>query len=480
MPIEALWLATVVLVPLTFGPPGWLASFDVPRVALMCTLVALMLAALTLDGALRVMARGLPATTGWRERALGWLNAYPPRWTLAAAAATGLIAALSTLASATPSTALWGFEQGDEGRSLLTTAGLLALFFAIALRLRSERMAWRLVAALGLVTAAAAGYVVAQGLGMDPFELIRFKPGRLVGSFGNPIFAGAALLMGLPMILAGTLAAAGWRFPSISLAVGGVAAGATAAAIALTMARGAWVGTAVAMAIFLAMGWRVLPRHTRRRLVVLAGASAAVALGLLIAIDDPRGGGTSLSATVDRAASIPAAASGGLSGREQIWKTSLQIAASRPWFAFEQGSEGSPVVLRHLLGYGPDSFPYVYPLREEPSLGSTTVTLNRDAHSQQVQMLVEQGVLGLLASLGMTLVPLAAGGYVLVRRSAAYPWRTRLLLLAVLSALAGRAAEQLAGVDKLADTLLSWVLLGLLVGLPWRRSQPPRSACWPP
>ena len=154
--------------------------------------------------------------------------------------------------------------------------------------------------------------------------------------------------------------------------------------------------------------------------------------------------------------------SGGLSGREQIWSTSLRLAASRPWFAFE---EGSPAVLRHLLGYGPDSFPAVYPLREEPSLREK-VRLTRDAHNQYINMLVEQGVLGLLVSLGLTLVPLATGGYVLVRRSAAYPWRTRLLLLGVLSALAGRAAEQLVGVDKLTDTLLSWALLGLLVGLP--------------
>ena len=384
------------------------------------------------------------------------------------AAATALITALSTASSAIPLTALWGFEQGGEGRSLLSTASVLALFFAIALRLRSARMAWRLVAAIGLVTAVAAGYVVIQGLEVDPFELIRLASGRVVGSFGNPIFAGAALLMGLPLILAGTLAAGGWRSPNIGLAVGAVAAGATAAAIALTMARGPWVGAAVAMVLFLAMGWRVLPRHALRRLVVLVGASAAVAFGLLIAIDDPRGGGTSLTATVERAASIPATASGGLSGRQQMWKTSLQIAVSRPWFTFE---EGSPVVLRHLLGYGPDSFPYVYPLRQQPSL-EKTVQLTGNAHNQYINMLVEQGVLGLLVSLGLTLVALATGGYVLVRRSAAYPWRTRLLLLAVLSALAGRAAEQLVGVDKLTDTLLFWVLLGLLVGLP----VPPPSA----
>ena len=37
VPIEVLWLAAVVLVPPTFGPPGWLASFDTPKIALMRT-----------------------------------------------------------------------------------------------------------------------------------------------------------------------------------------------------------------------------------------------------------------------------------------------------------------------------------------------------------------------------------------------------------------------------------------------------------
>ena len=72
-PIEALWLLTIVSVPLVFGPPGWLAFFEVPKIALMRTLVALILAAWTLDVALRVAARGLPAAAGWRERAAGWL-----------------------------------------------------------------------------------------------------------------------------------------------------------------------------------------------------------------------------------------------------------------------------------------------------------------------------------------------------------------------------------------------------------------------
>ena len=455
--IELLWLAAVVLVPLTFGPPDWSAFFDIPKVALMRTLAALILGAWTLEAALRVpVPRERLVSTDWPRHAIRWLNDYPPRWTIAAAAVLGVAALLSSVASAIPSTALWGYEQGRDGGSLLSIASVLTVFFAIALRLRSEQQAWRLVAAIAAGTTIASGYVLVQALGLDPFDLRRFLPGRVVGTFGNPIFAGAALLQGLPLVLAGAVVAgARWR-PRASLAVGAVAAGVTIAAIVLTLARGPWVGAAVAASSFLALGWRVLPRERRRWLLALAGAAAALALLLLAAIDG------SLGRALDRAGSIPAAAAGGLGGRDRIWDASLRLVATRPWFDFEAGA---PIATRHLLGYGPDSFLYVYPLRERP-VPDEAIRQTKAAHNQHVHAAVEQGVLGLLAALSVTFVPLIAGGYVLVRRSASYPWAHRLLLAALLSSVAGRAVEQLVGVAQLSDTLLHWAVLGLLVALP--------------
>ncbi|MEE8518177.1 MAG: O-antigen ligase family protein, partial [Dehalococcoidia bacterium] len=197
---------------------------------------------------------------------------------------------------------------------------------------------------------------------------------------------------------------------------------------------------------------------------MLTGAAALAVVLMLL----PSPAGTNGDAG-ERIASIPDALTSGLTGRTEIWSTSLELAAERPWFAFE---DGGPSYLRQLFGYGPDTFVYVYPLAQTPPQRET-ITLTRSGHNHYVHVLVEQGLLGLLGALGLTVVPLAAGGWLLLRRSAAYPLPYRLLLAAILAALAGRTVEQMVGISQLSDTLLHWGLLGALVALPRvARAQP--------
>ena len=389
-------------------------------------------------------------------------SAYPPRWVVIAAAGFFLVALLSTLASPIRTTALWGLEQGRDGQSLLSTASVLAVFVAIALRLRTPAQAWRLAGALAVGAFLSSLYVLFQAAGLDPFDLERFLPGRVVGSFGNPIFAGAALLQGVPFVLWSMVVLGGRDRRAAWLAATAVAFGVVMTAIALTLARGAWLGTGVALVGFALAAWRVVPWQQQRRMLAGVGAAAVVGVVVLLLVNAPRSGESALNATADRVGSVSSALGSGISGRADIWQASAEVAADRPWFAFD---DGGPAVLRHLLGYGPDSFVFVYPLREEPALGET-IRLTKDGHNQHVHAAVEQGLLGLLAALAVSLVPLGTGGYVLVRRSGAYPLETRLLLAALLAAMAGQAAEQLVGVAQLSDTLIYWAMLGLLVALP--------------
>jgi hypothetical protein len=217
---SVLWLSAIVLVPLTFGPPESFALFDVPKIALMRLIAAAIAGGVALDAALKL----------------------------------ALVAVLSTLASPMRSVALWGFEEGRDGQSLLSVASVLTIFFAVALRLRTPAQAWRLAAAIAATTILAALYVIAQAVGTDPFELDRFRL-RISGSFGNPIFAGAALLQGMPLIiLLATLAAARHRHPG-TIAVGALAIAIAASALALTLSRGPWVGCAVAVVLTAVALW---------------------------------------------------------------------------------------------------------------------------------------------------------------------------------------------------------------------------------
>ena len=449
--IEALWLVAVVLVPLTFGPPESFAFADVPKVALTRLLAVLIAAVWAVDIAIGVSTVGTGAMADWRGRLSGWLRAYPPRWTLVAAAFLLVVAALSAAVSPIRSVGLWGFEPGRDGQSLLNSASVLVVFFAVALRLRTRAQLWRLAGALAGGTLLASLYVVAQAASVDPFNAGALS-GGVAGSFGFPQAAGAALLLGLPVMAVLVLAWAAREQTQRRLTAGAVVVAIVVAALALTQARGPWAGALVALALLASAVWLVAPRRLAKQSLVALAASAALAAALVVPVypseqnDDSPPDGSSA----------------------QSWESSLDLAMSRPWFAFE---DGGPAAARHLLGYGPDAFVYVYPLGEQPALPedpdqAQIVVLTQDGPNQYVHAAVEQGVLGLLAALAVTVVPLAAGGWALVRRSAGYPWEIRLLLAALLASIAGWTVVQLSGVTQLSDSLIGWAVLGLLVALP--------------
>ena len=83
----------------------------------------------------------------------------------------------------------------------------------------------------------------------------------------------------------------------------------------------------------------------------------------------------------------------GLSFRTDIWKASAKLVIDRPWFEYEGLSNE---YLRPLVGYGPEMFKYTFPL--ESPLGG----LLSHAHNFILHHFVEQGVLGLFSSLGLS------------------------------------------------------------------------------
>ena len=192
---------------------------------------------------------------------------------------------------------------------------------------------------------------------------------------------------------------------------------------------------------------------TAGRPLALRGA-AIVGVALVIAgiglalIPTPKGKG-SLGATVDRLGSFAGTVGGGVSGRIKIWQTSAGIIASRPWF---EGDDGGPTVLRHLFGYGPDTFLYVYPLEMEPSQ-SSSIGLVKDGHNQWVHAAVELGIVGAVLLLAVAALPLLAGTHLLLFRSRSWAPTYRLIAAALLAALAGRGVEQLSGIAQISDAL---------------------------
>lgn len=128
----------------------------------------------------------------------------------------------------------------------------------------------RLLLAALWAAAAAAAYGLLQKAGLELFAGVRASgSGRLTGPQGDPVPFGACLLLFIPV------AAHFWRDRSPSRRAAARIAGAlVAAALALTLSRGAWLGAAAGLAVYLVLRGGPAPRKRTLALIALAAAAA--------------------------------------------------------------------------------------------------------------------------------------------------------------------------------------------------------------
>ena len=191
-----------------------------------------------------------------------------------------------------------------------------------------------------------------------------------------------------------------------------------------------------------------------KRLLKTVGAMFAVlavvaTIGLLFL--QPPEGAASVDSTFDRLGSFNGTLTGDASGRRDIWKASAGLLQNRPWF---EDQAGSSTLVRHLFGYGPDLFLYVYPL-EALLTHSEKIRLVKDAHNLWVNAAVETGVISALFLLLSAGIPGLGGAYSILSRWRQWPLAYRLLAIALVGSIAGHAVEQLAGVSQVSDAIIS-------------------------
>ena len=96
--------------------------------------------------------------------------------------------------------------------------------------------------------------------------------------------------------------------------------------------------------------------------------------------------------------------SGSFANRGPIWRGSWDLARNHPWYSFDELSFSW---LRPVIGYGPDLFRYTFLLVSQP-VDFNRIPLEPDhAHNYFVHQGVEQGLLGLVSSLGLFLTVFA-------------------------------------------------------------------------
>jgi O-antigen ligase len=310
------------------------------------------------------------------------------------------------------------------------------------------------------------GFQAFSGIGQEHFNWpVRedFHLGRSSGHLGNPIALGSFLVLTFPVAMGVMVALVRPKLSRLRwTAIAATLAFLYLYGTQLTLSRGPYLGMAAAIAALVAMSWFLRGRRAALDvglpIAVAAVGVTVLALGQLTPDDQvlaegdpayPRGEPT-LGERIVKERTVET--------RIEIWRASWQLLLARPVMA-EQ--DQMPALVRHMVGYGPETFRYALPFTASPDL---LQRLTSEAHNDFIHRAVENGALGLATFL---LVLFAAFRVLWIAGRRGRPGRLPVIVTIVIaSALAGRVVEQLTGVSRTSDVLIFWVLLGMVVASP--------------
>ena len=121
-------------------------------------------------------------------------------------------------------------------------------------------------------------------------------------------------------------------------------------------------------------------------------------------------------------------------------------------------------MLRALFGLGPDMYVYSYPLVGQPS---SWLRLVDHTHNYQLQVLMEQGFIGLIGFTSLTIF-LTMSVFAIVKR-----YRDKkssfdaigIIILALLPAMIGKMFELQTGVARVSDLAMTLALFGAVIAV---------------
>lgn len=428
---EVLWLVAAAAIPLAFSPWTYNA-FELPKTALLKAIVLLMGLATLIQ-----IIDGRESKRQERSPAI-------PRCLLWPALAFGGVAGLATAASVNPRVSLWGSYERQQG--LITLGAYLGLFLFTAANLRSRAQVRRLLAAIAWGSAPVIVYGLLQAAGTDPMDWHTDAASPVLSTIGRANFLGSYLVLVVPLT-AGLLFIARRRWPYALLIAGQVAC------LALTQARGAWIGLGAAAVVGL-LTWALARRNRRPALAALALLILGVAFVVLLNLPD--GPLTALARVpgLDRIATLAHTDEGSTAARLTIWQSTLPLITARPW-----------------LGYGPETMQPVFSRVFPPQLvyyqGRHT-TVDR-AHNLWLDLGMSTGLGGIVA-----FVALLAGFMWLIRRglrNGRDQWR-KAIWAALAAGIAGHLVDLQFGFDLTASATIFWLALALGASLDSAHDRP--------
>jgi len=393
---------------------------------------------------------------------LRWAGRNPAHWALVGAAVWAFAQVASTLLSPLPVISFFGGDEARSGYNLYDSISLLVLFLSVALRFRTRRSLELLAYTLIASGTIAAAFGIAQHFGWDPIGNNAGRT-RVIASFGNTLNFGAYMVMTIPATLAMVYGNQKNRGVLLAIIVG--ALGLQLAGLWFSGGRGPFVGAAASIGTFFIIAAAIGSWRSVAKSAAVLAFSAVVA-AVIIALPSPQGDvglervrsiGSSFSGTSGASTDIR----GGLAGRFNIWGSTLNLA-TRWYVPIEEPVANS--VLRPVFGFGPDMFIYSFPFAGKPQ---TNLAILDHAHNFELQVLMENGFVGLLGFVAFTGL-LVIAVFAIVRRFRSTRRgidHTGILIIALLPALIGKLVELQTGVPRVSDLAMTFALFGAAIAL---------------
>jgi O-antigen ligase len=380
----------------------------------------------------------LAASLGFLSFALRRATSGGPRWSPLVSVGAWLVLATSVLAwgaaAVGPIGAPYALDAMARWGSLLG----VACGVSVVADLREPRQ--RLLETLTIAAAVVAAIGLLQHLELAPLSIpVISRPGS---TFGNRNLAADVMAMALPLGV-GAVAGAQARASRSALFV---ALSLELVFLAVTRARGAWIGAACGLGVTL---WFARERLSSAALGVAAGAAAVA----VVAASVPGRLSPHDAGDVKRYAGVVALLEGGVDARSTalrtrlgLWRRTIAMLCDHP-----------------VLGVGPGNWPVVFPRYAEPGAtrdGVLSATrAPRQAHEDLLERAAESGVPGLMA-LGVLAVGAAKG---VRRRRASGDPEERMTALAAAGALIALVGLSLSSFPlEMPGTI---ALAGLALGL---------------
>jgi len=459
-----LWIALGVLfiTPLIFSFAGFVSVFNELKLVTLHLGAGLIAILWLWQSALTRMSVSSGRITETTFDLFRWLDRNPSRWLVAAFAAWIAAQALSTLLSPLPAISLLGAEDSRSGYNLYDNISLFVVFTSVAFRFRSERNLKLLVYSLISSGTIAAIYGIAQHFGWDPLGDGESRT-RVWSSFGNPLNFGAYMVMTIPATLAMAIPNRNHQYLWLGVIV--VALGLQLSGLWYTGGRGPYISFAVALIAFGLI--TVLVDQTksfvRTGTIFVAGLLVAIIIIVLPSPHDDTGLervlsiGDQIAGTNDTSGG----AASGLDARFDIWGSTFDLATS--WDT-PQDDSGLRAALRPVFGLGPDMYVYSYAIAANPHSG---IDLVDHPHNYELQLLVEQGLVGVLLFIGAVLALLMIIYRLITQAKSAngeIDFKI-VLLLAITPSIIGKLVEMQTGVSRVSDLVMTFALFGAIAAL---------------